>query len=249
VVGPGPGSPEVLQDIGVVKDLWKLKGRDLIPIFGVCLGLQSLGVEFGARLKKLRVVKHGQVSKIIHEGVDIFQGVGDVHAVRYHSLHVELEEGGDVQQLAWSDDGAENGRVVMAAKHKWCPFWAVQYHPESVCTKGGGAEVLRNFWNLAFEWTVRQGRTQLPWSTSASRAFGLPWPQLSLQSSPTLPSQSGPKTVTTKILDAPDLSLTTICELLGAAKESSPFVLLDSAAQPGRYSIVASLAPTSPHIT
>ena len=249
VVGPGPGSPANPQDVGIVRDLWKLRDQYLIPIFGVCLGLQSLGVEFGAQLRKLHVVKHGQVSRIFHEGTDIFKDVGDVHAVRYHSLHVRLAEDGDVQRLAWADDGSENGQVVMAVKHKTRPFWAVQYHPESVCTIGGGTEVLQNFWHLANDWARIRGRMTVPWSTSMSRIFGHPWPRLNLQYPLTGSDQSSLPTVSTAVLDFLDLSITTICELLGASKESLPFVLLESAAQPGRYSILASLTPTSPQIT
>ena len=249
VVGPGPGSPENLQDIGIVKDLWNVEDHDLIPIFGVCLGLQSLGVEFGAKLKKLRVVKHGQVSRVIHNGVEIFRGVRDVNGVRYHSLHVELAKNGDIEELAWADDGPPNGRVVMAARHLRRPFWAVQYHPESVLTEGGGIEVFRNFWNLAGTWAASCGKTQQSWNATVKLSIGQEWPYLAPHSPPTSPNQSSTPRVTTQILELPDVSATTIAELIGASRESNPFLFLDSAAQPGRYSIVASLTATSPQIT
>ncbi|KAF7320474.1 hypothetical protein MKEN_00832300 [Mycena kentingensis (nom. inval.)] len=142
VVGPGPGSPENDTDIGVIKYLWDLNG---IPILGVCLGLQSLGLANGAKVKRLEVVKHGQIYSVQHCGRDLFQGVGSVEAVRYHSLHIALQ-GAQLEELAWTDD--ENGRVVMAVRHQSKPLWAVQYHPESVCTRGGGLEVIQNFWSL-----------------------------------------------------------------------------------------------------
>ena len=249
VVGPGPGSPENLQDIGIVRDLWNVEDHELLPIFGVCLGLQSLGVEFGAKLKKLRVVKHGQVSRIIHNGAEIFRGVRDVNGVRYHSLHVELAKNGEIEELAWADDGPHNGRVVMAARHVRRPFWAVQYHPESVLTEGGGIEVFRNFWSLAGTWAASRGRTQQPWNATVKLSLGQEWPYLAPHSPPTSPNQSFIPRVTTQILELPDVSATTIAELIGASWESNPFLFLDSAAQPGRYSIVASLTTTSPQIT
>ncbi|EGN93123.1 hypothetical protein SERLA73DRAFT_116240 [Serpula lacrymans var. lacrymans S7.3] len=247
IVGPGPGSPQVAEDIGIVKDLWRIGDEHLIPIFGVCLGLQSLAVEHGAQLKRLAIVKHGQVSRIKHTGVDIFKAVTKVHAVRYHSLHVELAADGEIEQLAWAEDGDENGDVVMAIKHKTKPFWAVQYHPESVLTEGGGIEVMLNFWRLARNWVNSHGRRILPWDTQATSLFGLPWPNL--RSPPRSPRQTVSTAVTTTVLNLPHLHLTAICELFGALDESSPFVLLDSASQPGRFSIIGCLTPSSPRIT
>lgn len=248
IVGPGPGSPENPHDIGIVKDLWKLQDKHLIPIFGVCLGLQSLAIGFGAKLDRLHIVKHGQVSRICHAGIDLFEDVGTVEAVRYHSLHVELAIEGEIEMLAWADDGVENGRIVMAVKHRTRPFWAVQYHPESVCTKGGGSEVIRNFWRLAQNWARKNGRSTRPWDVAAKRTIGLPWPHVHPHSPPPSPSRSSPSVITT-VLSLPDLTVTTICELFGASDEPSLFVLLDSASQPGRFSIVGSLVPSSLHIT
>ena len=248
MIGPGPGSPEIAQDIGVVRDLWTMKDEDILPIFGVCLGLQSMAIAFGAHLERLRLVKHGQVSDIQHVGIDLFQGVKQVHAVRYHSLHVTLLEDGEIQELAWADDGEDNGHVVMAAKHRSRPFWAVQYHPESVCTEGGGLDVLRNFWCLARIWTSERGRTLSPWNGTARDMFRNPWPLIQPHSPPPTPSLLRP-IVTTVILDLPRLSAVAACECLGVLDENHPFVLLDSAANPGRFSIIGSLLPTSLQIT
>jgi para-aminobenzoate synthetase len=225
-----------------------MKDEEILPIFGVCLGLQSMAIAFGAHLERLRVVKHGQVSDIQHVGNDLFQGVKQVHAVRYHSLHVTLPEDGEIQELAWADDGEENGHVVMAAKHQSRPFWAVQYHPESVCTEGGGLDVLRNFWRLARTWTSERRRTLSPWNATARDMFRNPWPLIQSHSPPPTPSQLRP-VVTTVILDLPSLSAVTACECLGVFDENIPFVLLDSAANPGRFSIIGSLLPTSLQIT
>ncbi|PCH33890.1 para-aminobenzoic acid synthetase [Wolfiporia cocos MD-104 SS10] len=247
IVGPGPGSPSNPNDIGVVKDIWKASDAHLLPVFGVCLGLQSLAVEFGAQLKRLNVVKHGQISQILHDGSEIFKGVGEINAVRYHSLHVDLQGNEAVEAIAWADDGQENGRVVMAAKHKSKPFWAVQYHPESVCTSGGGEEVLRNFWRLARSWSAIRSRTVRPWDTVIDTVIGPSWPALYSQTTPHL--RSAPHAVATRVVKVPGLVPIDICESLGVANDSSDFVLLESAAQPGRFSIIGCLTPESPRVT
>ena len=248
VVGPGPGSPEILQDIGVIKYLWKLPDELLPPVFGVCLGLQSLCVEFGAQLKRLPFVKHGLISKIHHTDNDLFEGVASIEAVRYHSLHVDISGCPELQELAWADDGSENGRVVMGVRHTTKPFWAVQYHPESVRTVGGGKQVVQNFWSFA---KIRNAaRSVKPWGPTQVFTFGLPWPPLSIPDSPTLKSPIIiPRTVNTTLVHLPHLSTPDICELLGARDESSPFVVLDSAAKPGRFTIIGSLSPSSPQFS
>lgn len=250
VVGPGPGSPEDQKAVGIIKDLWKIADDSLLPIFGVCLGLQSLGIEFGATLKRLNVVKHGQISRVNHDGKGLFEGVGEVDAVRYHSLHVELSPTGELDQLGWSDDGEENGRVVMALQHKTKPFWAVQYHPESVCTEGGGPDVIANFWRLAKKWTSVSARSTRPWDAAVSKAIGSSWPRLDIHKPVRESPETPPSTqkVATTVLDIPDISTAAICEELGVKNESSPFVLLDSAARPGRFAIIGAITPSSPRI-
>lgn len=251
IIGPGPGSPERPEEIGIINDLWRVSDEHLIPIFGVCLGLQSLGLEYGARLKRLNVVKHGQISRIHHGGVEIFKGVGDVDAVRYHSLHVELAVDGELEQLGWSDDGEENGRVVMALKHKYRPFWAVQYHPESVRTEGGGRDVISNFWRLAANWSKVHSRKCRPWTVTVQKIIGQSWPQLHTHPSECLSTKptATQTTVTTVVLNLPDLTTIAICEKFGVSDDSTPFVLLDSAAKPGRFTIIGAFNPCSPKIS
>ena len=234
------------KDIGLVKDLWKLKEHDVLPIFGVCLGLQSLALEFGALLKRLDTVKHGQISHIYHQGIDLFDNVGSVRAVRYHSLHVVLLPDGDVEELAWADD-MENGKVTMAVRHKFRPFWAVQYHPESVCTEGGGIQVVRNFWSLAQTWAKVTSRKPLPWNENLGAVFGHHWPYLP---TPSLSRSSDTSlTVITLAVEKLGLSVTDVCESMGVLEEFSSFVLLDSASHPGRFSILGCLTPSSLRIT
>nr|BCB28854.1 para-aminobenzoic acid synthetase [Mycoleptodonoides aitchisonii] len=249
IIGPGPGSPLRSADVGVVKDIWKVADESLLPVFGVCLGLQSLAVEFGAEIKRLNVVKHGQISRIEHEGSEIFKGTGDVFAVRYHSLHAELHGDEDLVPLAWADDGEENGRVLMGLKHKTKPFWAVQYHPESVCTTGGGDEVLRNFWRLALSWSAIRGRTLRSWNGRVEAAVGPPWPSLRPRALALETDGEPISTVLTRALRMPGLEFISVCEMLGVSDESTNFVMLESASQPGRFSIVACLSRNSPKIT
>ena len=217
-------------------------------MFGVCLGLQSLALEFGGTLKRLDVVKHGQISTITHEGNEIFKGVGHVEAVRYHSLHISLNGNEPLEALAWADDREDNGRVLMAVKHTSKPFWAVQYHPESVRTSGGGEDVIRNFWRLAKLWSVIHTRQVQPWNSITESLVGRPWPHLHTTPSPLQPS-SAYLTVSTRVVDCPGISVTALCEKLGVENDSSDFVLLDSAAQPGRFSIIGCLTPLTPKIT
>ncbi|PVG04885.1 para-aminobenzoate synthase [Serendipita vermifera] len=245
VVGPGPGSPLNENDIGVVKDIWHASDSHLLPIFGVCLGLQSLAVEYGATLRRLKVVKHGQISPIEHTDSNLFQGVGNVKAVRYHSLHVEVPEGSDMDILAWADDGKhENGKVVMAVKHRSKPFWAVQYHPESVRTSGGGVDIMHNFWNMARYWNTSHGRFPQRWDPKLEQIFGAPWPAFCAPSR-SLKYVLSPRQVITKVSVLPQLTSNDVAEIFGASKESRTFVMLDSASSPGQYSIIASLNPAS----
>lgn len=231
-----------------MKNIWGLAGAATVPVFGVCLGLQSLAIEFGAELKRLRVVKHGQISHVLHDGSDIFKGVGRVEAVRYHSLHVALNGDEPLEPLAWADDGEENGRVLMAVKHVSQPFWAVQYHPESVCTEGGGAEVVRNFWRLAKNWSTVHGRRTRPWTADVESIVGPSWPHVHTVRD-LRPATPPACTVSTRVLHLPGVSTVGICELLGVKDNSSDFVLLDSAAEPGQFSIIGCLTASTAKIT
>ncbi|KAH8102564.1 para-aminobenzoic acid synthetase [Cristinia sonorae] len=249
VIGPGPGSPDNDKDIGIVKHIWRLAKEHLLPVFGVCLGLQSLAIESGATLKRLNVVKHGQISQVHHTGTGLFQGVGVVEAVRYHSLHVVPQEAGDVECLAWADDGQENGKVVMAIQHNTKPFWAVQYHPESVRTHGGGEEVIRNFWTQAEKWLISHNRVSHPWSTSAESVVGKAWPHIEPTPYAAGVEDADEGLVHTQVVNSPAATIIDICESFGATEEDCHFVLLESAAQPGRFSIAGCLSPASLKIT
>ncbi|KIY48345.1 para-aminobenzoate synthase [Fistulina hepatica ATCC 64428] len=245
VVGPGPGAPNIAGDIGFVKDLWTLPQNQVIPIFGVCLGMQSMAVEYGATLLRLPVVKHGQISAIKHQGCDLFAGLGEVTATRYHSLHVRLCPDGPIVPLAWADDGADNGIVLMAAKHTFLPFYAVQFHPESCSTSvGAGESVVRNFWRLAKEWSQTHGRRCTALTADTRRLFGEPWPG-SVHPGYIRKCDVAQRDVITSIIYGSRPSVLCLCERFGAQDHTSPFVLLDSAAYPGQFTIIGCLTASS----
>lgn len=246
VVGPGPGSPDIPTDIGVVRDLWKVSRENLVPMFGVCLGQQSLAVEHGATIHRLGTVKHGQVSVVQHTGTEIFAGLPDLKVVRYHSLHVRPQAGGDIEELAWSEDD-ENGRVVMGVRHVTKPFWAVQYHPESVLTDEGGLRIFQNFWTLAHAWN-QANRSSFTPPTDIVLPQSHIWPRVSQRYSAHEFNKSL-GSVSYKTIHVPDLSVVSLCEFLGVHDESKRFVFLDSAANPGCYSILACLGDTSSQFT
>lgn len=143
VISPGPCSP---NEAGISVDVIKtFKGR--YPILGVCLGHQSIGQAFGAKIVKAKCLMHGKTSNIYHDGKGIFQGIpSPFRAVRYHSLVIdESTLPVDIQITARSDDGE-----IMGIEHKKYPIWGVQFHPESILTEHG-KKLLENFLKLARE--------------------------------------------------------------------------------------------------
>jgi len=119
-------------------------------------------------------------------------------------------------------------------------------HPESVRTKGGGEGVLRNFWQLAMAWTSKQRRAVRPWDVAAERVMGSSWPS---PQPPRIFSPGLSTTTTTRTVEAHGITPIDVCERLGVCNDSTDFVLLDSAAQPGRFSIVGCLTKSSTKIT
>jgi anthranilate synthase component II len=139
VLSPGPGRPE---DAGVCLDLIRLHAK--VPLLGVCLGHQALGVAFGATVDRAPRLMHGKTSPVRHGDQGVFAGLPNpFEATRYHSL--EVKEGTlpeELEPLAWADDG-----TLMGLRHRELPYWGVQFHPESVLT-GSGPHLLSNFLDL-----------------------------------------------------------------------------------------------------
>ncbi len=140
ILSPGPGRPE---GAGVFTDLLHLLQAD-VPVLGVCLGHQAMGLVAGGRVERATPV-HGKASLVFHQGAGILAGLPNpFEAARYHSL-VVLREGlpPELELTAWSDDG-----LVMATQHRALPRFGVQFHPESILTPDG-PKIVRNFLALA----------------------------------------------------------------------------------------------------
>jgi anthranilate synthase component 2 len=141
VMSPGPRVPEEAGIcVGLVRDL-----GGTIPMLGVCLGHQAIGVAYGAKVGRAPAVVHGKVGPVHHRGAGVLRGLDDPFmATRYHSLVVAEAGLPDVlEATAWSDDG-----LIMAMRHREFPVEGVQFHPESIGTPAGHA-LLRNFLELA----------------------------------------------------------------------------------------------------
>lgn len=140
LISPGPGRPE---DAGVTVDVIRhFSGR--VPILGVCLGHQAIGLAFGGEVVRAPRLVHGKTSRIYHDDRTIFQGLSNpFEATRYHSLCVREESLPECLQVsAWTSDGE-----VMGLRHVAWPVEGVQFHPESILT-AEGRRLLKNFTTL-----------------------------------------------------------------------------------------------------
>lgn len=139
VLSPGPCTP---HQAGITLDVIRELGGE-IPILGVCLGHQAIGVSFGADLRRAREPVHGRTSMVEHAGVGLFAGLPQpMRTMRYHSLVLD-QVTSPLRVTARTSDG-----IVMAIEHEQLPIWGVQFHPESVLTQGGH-RLLSNFLKLA----------------------------------------------------------------------------------------------------
>ena len=137
VISPGPCTP---AEAGVSVELAARLG-DRVPILGVCLGHQCVGVAFGGRIVRARLPMHGKISAVHHLGRELFEGLPNpFRATRYHSLLVDRDSLGEALEVtAWTETGE-----VMALRHRARPVWGVQFHPEAIMTEGG-FRLLANF--------------------------------------------------------------------------------------------------------
>ncbi|MFW6245097.1 MAG: anthranilate synthase component II [Fibrobacterota bacterium] len=141
VISPGPCTP---NEAGIsVEVIRKLGSR--IPILGVCLGHQSIGYAYGGKVIRAPYLMHGKVSRIRHEGKDIYKGIPDpFSATRYHSLIIEADTCPDCLEVtSRTEDG-----LIMGVRHKDYPVFGIQYHPESILTQHGKTHLM-NFLSLA----------------------------------------------------------------------------------------------------
>lgn len=140
LVSPGPCTP---KEAGVSCDIIREFGPRL-PVFGVCLGHQSIGDVYGGNVIRADRLMHGKTSPIIHEGMSVFKGLpSPFDATRYHSLIIERSSLPDCLEItAWTAEGE-----IMGVMHKEHPVHGVQFHPESILTLEG-KKLLQNFLDL-----------------------------------------------------------------------------------------------------
>jgi len=137
VISPGPCTP---NEAGISLELIEaFKGK--IPIFGVCLGHQSIGQAFGGKIIHAQTIMHGKTSEISHNNKGVFRGIKKPFiATRYHSLVIDRESLPNCFDItAWTDDNE-----IMGIKHKELAIEGVQFHPESILSEHGH-DLLKNF--------------------------------------------------------------------------------------------------------
>lgn len=143
LISPGPCSP---NEAGISLALIE-RFKGVIPIFGVCLGHQSIGQAFGGDVVRAEKLMHGKTSAIIHDGRSIFEGIpSPFTATRYHSLIVKRETLPDCLEITAETTDGE----IMGLRHKDYLIEGVQFHPESIITENG-LSMLRNFLSLRAE--------------------------------------------------------------------------------------------------
>lgn len=137
VISPGPCAPaQAGISVAAIKAF-----AGTIPILGVCLGHQSIGVAFGGRIVHAKRLMHGKTSPVRHSGEGVFRGLPDpLVCTRYHSLAIQRETLPECLAItAWTEDGE-----IMGVRHRTLAVEGVQFHPESILSESGH-DLLRNF--------------------------------------------------------------------------------------------------------
>lgn len=139
LISPGPGRPENCK---ISLEAIKYFGGK-IPILGVCLGHQAIGIAFGAHVSRGKKVMHGKISLIKHDGKNIFKDIPqNFNAMRYHSLVVDRQRfPKELEITAETNDG-----IIMGLRHNIFPIEGIQFHPESILTTN--SEALIKNWLL-----------------------------------------------------------------------------------------------------
>jgi para-aminobenzoate synthetase component II len=131
LVSPGPGTPE---RAGTSIEVIKRSAERALPVLGVCLGHQAIGVAWGGVVERAPELLHGKTSLVHHDGTGVLAGLPSPFvATRYHSLSIRP----DTLPAALEVNGRTDGGVIMAVRHRELPVVGVQFHPESVLTEGG----------------------------------------------------------------------------------------------------------------
>jgi para-aminobenzoate synthetase component II len=131
LLSPGPGTPE---EAGVCVDMVRHCAATGVPVFGVCLGMQSMQVAYGGVVDRAPELLHGKTSPVEHGGRGVFAGLpSPFTATRYHSLAAEpATVPSELEVTARTPDG-----IIMGLRHRELPVEGVQFHPESVLTEHG----------------------------------------------------------------------------------------------------------------
>jgi len=131
LISPGPGTPE---KAGISVELIKYCAQHSIPLFGVCLGHQAIGVAFGATVSRAPELLHGKTSLVYHQQEGVLADIpSPFTATRYHSLCVEKNSVPNTLHITGTTDSG----LVMSMEHTTLPIQGVQFHPESVLTEHG----------------------------------------------------------------------------------------------------------------
>ncbi len=141
IISPGPKTP---TEAGMVLEFLHAAPTNL-PIFGVCLGLQSIGQAFGGKVIRAKAIMHGKVSPVLHDGTGVLADIkSPFNATRYHSLALDADSLPDCLEV--------NGRTadgeIMSTRHKTRPIHGVQFHPESIASEHGH-DIIENFLRIA----------------------------------------------------------------------------------------------------
>ena len=141
IISPGPCTPD---EAGISIDLIKSFYKEF-PILGVCLGHQSIGQAFNAKIIKASKIMHGKVSTVTNKGSEIFKGLPKkFDATRYHSLVIKNNTLPEYFKII-SDTIDDNKKVIMGIQHIKFPVYGVQFHPESIATTPYGKKIIKNF--------------------------------------------------------------------------------------------------------
>ena len=131
LISPGPGTPE---KAGISVEMIKYCAQHSIPLFGVCLGHQAIGVAFGATVSRAPELLHGKTSLVYHQQEGVLADIpSPFTATRYHSLCVEKDSVPNTLHITGTTDSG----LVMSMEHTTLPIQGVQFHPESVLTEHG----------------------------------------------------------------------------------------------------------------
>ncbi len=144
LLSPGPCDPD---QAGICLALTQAAAETETPLFGVCLGHQTIGQAFGGKVVRAPDIVHGKMGTIHHEGGGVFKGLpSPLQGTRYHSLIVDRDSLPDCLDVtAWLEDG-----TIMGLSHKTLPIHGVQFHPESIRSEHGHA-MIQNFLNTVKE--------------------------------------------------------------------------------------------------